>query len=163
MSKKYTAEKIVENGIASGLAMTFAEGEPMTILLSSFPAAMVSELAVHGLKQKLGDIFASKDAKEGREHVERVIEGLKAGDFSIRVAGSAKATVLAQAISRISGQDVSEVVETLNQLDDETVKGLRQHPDIKLVMQEIRTEKEREKAAAARGDAPSISSIFAKG
>lgn len=155
MGKKYSVETA-----ATVLSMSFAEGETISVDVASLPENVRQFLMLHGLKQKLGDAMAGKEVAEGRGHVERIVAALTAGDVTVRTPGSAKTSLLAEAIARATGQDVADVVESLEQLDDEQIKAVKAHPEVKVAMAEIKAEREKEKAQKAGVEGSSLASLF---
>ena len=134
------------------LTLTYQDGTTSTVNMGDFSPEMIFDLARHGLGQKLGDGAAGREPAAAKEHICKIIDALKNGDFSVRgegEGGSTRVTQLAKAIAALQGQKVEDVVTTLAQLSEDEVKALRSLPAVKLKMQEIRLEEQKAKAKSS--------------
>jgi hypothetical protein len=134
----------------TGVTIGFKEGEPLTVLLKELGKDIVKHLALHGLSQKLGDSYSGeKDIKVARTKAQNVAERLLAGDWrAVREGGGGgRITDLAQALARITGQEIEAATKVIENMDKDGKSELRAHPQIKVAMAEIAAE--RAKAALA--------------
>lgn len=153
LKKTKFADKSIDNG---KLSIAFGNGEVVSVALDEIPEELHTDLAMHGLSQKLGDSYAGAkgDYAMAIKNVTQVIEQLKAGDWrASRGSGESKPRVgeLAAAVARVKSISVEEAMAILDTLDDEAKKTVRNHAQIKLAIQQIRTEKAVE-AAKKAGD-----------
>lgn len=144
------AEKQIEDG---KLTIAFGNGEVVAISLDEIPEELHRELAMHGLSQKIGDSYAGAKGnfESAIASASGVIEQLKNGEWkATRAAGESKPRIgeLAAAVSRVKKIGEAEALALIDKLDDDAKKAVRNHPAIKLAIQELRTEKA--KAAAEK-------------
>lgn len=156
MAKK--AEKKIEGDV---LTIKFlASNEELVVDINTIPAETLSRLAMHGLSQKIGDSYAGAEAEESYARAAAVAKDLQEGNWSTRVAaGSPRSTQLAEALHRVTGKTLEEACAKIEELDDESKKGLRTHPQIKAALAAIKSEKaaaDAAKAAEALADAPAL-------
>ena len=130
MTKKAT--KAIADG---ALTLTFANDAIVAIALGDLPDSIKSQLAMHGLSQKVGDSYAGAETiDKAVACAAKVVEDLKAGNWTMRVAGSGpRITLLIEAIARIAGKTIEETSEVINELDDEQKKALRKAGGVKKV------------------------------
>lgn len=107
-----------------------------TVTLDRFPADIVTRLALHGLSQKLGDCFAGQSLSEGVARFEATLENLERGQWQATQHGA-----LAQAVSNLTGQPLSDVRAMLDTLDKAAKSKLRRDPKVKAEL--VRMEQER--------------------
>lgn len=122
----------------SGLVLNFAHGKVLNMKLSELSDEILGDLVLHGLAQKVGDSYAgSESPEEAFQAASAVWEQLKAGDW--RRAGEAvpRTTLLAEALSAVTGKTLEEcqaVIDAMAKSDEEnktsSVKELRNHPAI---------------------------------
>lgn len=167
----------------TGMVFDFADGgEALEAELSEFPQEIVTRLALHGLSQRCGDSYAgvgkefndtTEAAAEARRRVERILDQLRQGEYG-RVGGGGgggpRLNLTVKALARATGHTVEEaqqVVEAAKAKDEnegtDMVKRLRQHPEVKQAMEQIKAEEAQAKAEKLReegGDAPSLDSLF---
>lgn len=67
-------------------------GETLTFSFDQLNADIQAKLGMFGLSQKLGDAAAGKDGEEARESIQKVADGLIAGDWTIRAPAAPKVT-----------------------------------------------------------------------
>lgn len=145
----------------TNLIISFANDKQLVVAFAELPDDIKTQLAMHGLSQKVGDSYASAETVEDAvSAATRVAEDLKAGNWSVRRAGegSPRTTLLAEALARLAGRSIEEAMEVLNDLSEEDQKKLRQDPGVKKVMAEIKLERA---AKAAEGSASVVASLFA--
>jgi len=147
------AEKSIDNG---ALTIAFGDGKTVSVSLDDLSEEIVRDLALHGLSQKVGDSYASAKGDYGfaLTAATKVIDQLKAGEWkAARGTGESKPRIgeLAQAVARIKKITETEALALIEKLSEEDKKAVRNHPGIKLAIQQIRTEKA-QKAADAAGE-----------
>ena len=140
-----------------------ATGETEVVKVADFPNEIQAELMLHGASQKLGDSYSGEDADKCHAIFSGVLKNLIEGNLSARSGGGGAPRIsqLAEAVARVSGSDVADVIEQLAGMDDETKKGVRAHPQIQAALAEIKLEKaqadaEKAKAEAGEGEAFSL-------
>lgn len=67
-------------------------GETLTFTFDQFNDDIQAKLGMFGLSQKLGDAAAGKDGDEARDAIQKVADGLIAGDWTIRAPAAPKVT-----------------------------------------------------------------------
>lgn len=145
--KRINREKNFENGTVT---FTVIEtGQSLVCDLSKVPQAIQNHLLVHAINAKVGDSAADPNT-DALEAMQKTWEQLCAGEWNARGTGegTAKTTMLAEALARVSGKDLDAVNEKLSGMSDEEKKDLRDHPAVKAAMAEIKLE--RQKAAAKK-------------
>ena len=116
MSEEKRAKKLakdVKDGIVSITVLGGTKGE-MLFEFSALPAKIQGLLGPFGLGHKLGDAAAGKEGVEAEEAIEKVFEGLKSGDWSVR----------APAGPRVSIKALAENVSKLDPASQEAAKAL---------------------------------------
>ncbi|UCE47402.1 MAG: hypothetical protein JSW47_17605 [Phycisphaerales bacterium] len=161
---------------AQTIHFEFGEAGETTVAIAELPEAIIANLAVHGLSQKLGDSYASaRKATEGTDidpdewckgQVESVFGQLKEGNWTTRTPGAGgQATDLATALAEVGGIEVSDAIEKLSDASKEEKAALKKHPQIKVVLERIRAERAQAKAdaaakAAESADVPDLSEFL---
>lgn len=140
-----------EAGIFS---IVFSDGSESDVELDSLPAAIVRNLALHGLSQKLGDSYASVkgNVAEAKEKYEAVLTQLRAGDWRKQREGgegATRVTELAAAIARFRNAPIEKANALVAQATPEQKKSWQANAQIKAVIATIRAEKAAAKAAKA--------------
>jgi hypothetical protein len=131
---------------AKGVEFNFSDGTVLSALLDDFTPEVQLHFALHGISQKLGDAYSSAkgDVAVAVAAFKQTYEQLKAGEWrAARGEGDAKprTTELAEAIARIKGKEVSEIVTFLAAASEEQRKTLRSNDRVKAVIAVIRAEK----------------------
>ena len=137
---------------------TFANGEVRTFELDKVSPQVQIQLALHGASQKGGDSYAGDETVEDAiKSCEGVINDLYAGNWSTRAVGQSRSTLLAQAIARIAKQDVAAVTAQLEAMEEEKVKAISKHPQVKSMINTIKGER----LKAAEANAEDLATLFA--
>lgn len=163
MSTLKKAKASIEGNV---LTLQFAHGEELSIDANDLPNDMKAACLMHGLKQKVCDSYSGdKDPAEALESASSVIEALRKGDWSTRVAGEGgvRVTQLAKALSMVTGRTIEESIEVVGNMTDELKKTLGANPQIKVAIAQIQAEKARlaaEEAQKAADTGPSIVDIL---
>lgn len=149
--------KVSKETTDAGVDFTFHDGSVLAATLESLSPEMVTKLAIHGMSQKIGDSYSGEDAANCQTIAEKTLEALQKGEWSSRSGGGAgpRISQLAEALSRVTGQEVKDCVAKIAEMDDDSKKDVRAHPQIKAAMAEIKLEKataDAEKAAASADD-----------
>jgi hypothetical protein len=149
MARSTKAKKTVD---VEKSTVTFDGGTHGTFVadLSKLKPEIVHRLALHGLSQKLGDSYAG-DVENPVHEARGVYDELAAGNWSTRVAGEPRFTLLAEAIAAIKGVAVDVVQSKLEEMDEDEVAALKKNPAVKARMDHIKAQRaiERAKATAA--------------
>jgi len=167
MAKNQIAKKTPDYDKGS-VEWNWADGNLQTISVTQFPENIRNAFAVYGMSQKLGDEYAGAEGpEEAREAMNSLLESLLAGTWSMRRTGggTTRTTMLAEALSRVTGQDVDTCQEKIAAMDDETVKSLRGHKQVKAALEAIKLERQQAKlekaeAEAAAGGGSDLGAIF---
>jgi hypothetical protein len=158
-TKLATKETDAEAGL---LLVSFAHGEDLSISLSEVPEKILTELALHGLSQKVGDSYSGeKDPQEAKAKAEDVIDRLKSGDWvKARLRGEGSTSLTVEAIAAIKGKSVSAIKEVWAGLPEDTKKAVRNDPAIKAKMAAIKAERLQSKADEASDSEEGALSAF---
>jgi len=151
MKAAIATKKIADD--LSGVAIEFSSGERLAANLADLTAEIITQLALHGLSQKLGDSYAGeKDVSVAKVKAGKVLERLVAGDWrAVREGGGGgRITDLAQALADITGRTIEEAVSRIEDMDKDEKSALRKHKKIKARLAEIAYE--RAKAAVESGE-----------
>ena len=135
----------------SGVVIAFSTGEKLEADLNNYPEEIRLRLAIHGLKQKLGDAYAGAEPEDAYALASAVDARLREGTWTTRTAGSSSAKVskLIQALARATGQPIEVCREKVADMDDDAIKSLKAHPAIKKALAEMRLEAAAKEAEAA--------------
>lgn len=102
--------------------------------LVSLSPNMITQLALHGLSQKVGDASAgfskAGDYSGAFGAMQQVVDNLIAGQWSTRGQGGGTSD-LVQAICELRGVDVEQAQQVVDGLDEEQLKRITSHPAIK--------------------------------
>lgn len=138
--------------LANGLRFEFADAKK-TVLeynLSLLSETLRTELAIHGLSQKLGDSYSGLETvAEAMAMVKSVWANLLADKFNASVSGSG---LLAEAVARIKGISIAEAEAKLATADAEVIEKLKGNVKVKAVMVVIRGERAKVTVDAAVDD-----------
>lgn len=145
--------------IQGTLVITFANKEKLTIDPSQLSDAIREQLVLHGLTQKVRDSFAGAkgDVNYAQAQAEGVAEALMAGEWNRRGGGAFGGNLLAEAVARIKGIEISEARERLADLTDDQRDALKKSPSVKRMILTIKAD--RANAAADGGDDEALDMI----
>ena len=150
----------------SGVDFEFADGSELAVDVKDLPEDIQKHLLLHGVSQKIGDSYSGENAENCFTIAESVLKSLKDGNWSTRSggAGGPRISQLAEALSRATGEEVSDCVAKIAEMSDEEKAGLRAHSTIKAKIAEIKLEKARADAEKASGesnaDEPSLGDLL---
>jgi hypothetical protein len=139
---KVATKEISEEGVQ----ILFSNEQVVAVQLSELSPEIVTQLALHGLSQKLGDSYAGVkgDAEEAVSLASAVAERLKNGEFNAKregTGGTGKVTDLARALAEVAKKDLSEAVGRLDQMEKAEKLELRRHPRIAAVLARMAAER----------------------
>ncbi len=135
---------------AGTVAFAFTDAETVTFNIGDLDEKGLRRAALHGISQKGGDSYAGvKSVKEAQENLVKTLQAVEKGDWSTRVPGEPRITVLVSALARAAGKTEEEakaVIETIKSNPDEEagkfqLKALNSDPAIRKAKLEIAAEK----------------------
>lgn len=136
-------------------SFALGNGNELSLTLDELSGAIVTQLALHGLVQKVGDSAAGAkgDYNAAKESMQGVIDNLKNGRWgAVREGeGKPKVTELAAAIAKVTGYELEQVVAKVAAATDEQRKAWRENAKVAAEIAEARAAKARERAAKAEG------------
>ncbi len=137
----------------------FADGECIQCNLDDLKSAdIISELALHGISQKVGDAYAGAESiTEARGLAQAVWNNLVNGLFNVKTARGGK---IVEALHRVTGQPLNICLEKWQGMDDAAKKGLKAHAAIKGAIAEIDAEKAQRLAEAAGDSGTDLGGLF---
>lgn len=107
---KKLSKEIVDNLVK----IQVGGGSEMLFDFDSLPAEIQKKLGPFGLGHKLGDAAAGKEGQEAEDAINKVFNGLKEGDWSVR----------APAGPRVSIKSLADKVGALDPASQEAAKAL---------------------------------------
>lgn len=134
------------------VTLDFRNGETR---LFTLPSAMVSQFALHGAEQKLGDEIAGvKDIDDAVLAVDELIDRLYNGEWGVKreASGIAGTSVLVRALVEVTGKTIEQIKAFLSGKTHAEKMALRASPKVKPVVDRIEAEKA-SKAAKVDTDA----------
>ena len=110
------AKKLAKEIEGEMVKITVGDGTKgeMVFLFTDLPADIQAKLGPFGLGHKLGDAAAGKEGAEAEEAINKVFDGLKSGDWSVR----------APAGPRVSIKALADNVSKLDPASQEAAKAL---------------------------------------
>jgi len=159
MPKQQIAKKTVnqETGVVE---FKFSNDNVLSIDVGTLSPEVTRRLALHGLSQKIGDSYAGAESVEDAYEVaSEVAVMLRDGKWTERTAGEPRTSALSEALAKVAGQTIEASKAVVDAMNDEQRKALRNHPQVKVAMAEIRAEKERAKASTSPIE--SLGALFA--
>lgn len=138
--RKLLKSSFVE-GDALKVRLDFRNGETRTFTL---PPALVSQFALHGAEQKLGDQIAGLDAIDDAviamdELIDQLYEGIWAQKRES--SGFAGTSVLLRALAEVTGKSADELKAWLKNKTQAEKTALRNSPRVKPVVERLEAEK----------------------
>lgn len=118
------------------------------------------QAVIHAINAKVGD-SAANPKEDALTVMTSTWENVLAGDWNVRGTGegSTRTTLLAEAVQRVTGQEMDAVTEKLNSMSDEEKKALRDHAAVKAMMTTIKAERAQAAAKAAAKAAKSADAL----
>ena len=108
------AKKLAKEIEGHLVKITVQGGSEMVFNFDDLPADIQDKLGPFGLGHKLGDAAAGKDGDEAVAAINKVFEGLKGGDWSVR----------APAGPRVSVKALADKVSTLDPASQDAARAL---------------------------------------
>lgn len=130
-----------EDGTLQGIRLDFRNGETRFF---SIPQTLFYRFAAHGAEQKLGDETAGIDDVDDQVlEVDELINRLNAGDWNVKREGGGMAgtSILLKALVEFSGKTVDQIKEFLKAKTQAEKLALRNHPQVKTIIDRIESEK----------------------
>ena len=132
----------------------FAEGAGEITVTLEQVKPVLTNLALHGLVQKVGDCYAGeKDAKEAFAKAQDMVKRLAAGDWTkARESKGPSSSIIVEAITRLRQEQkpettIDEIQDRWNGMDEDTRKKLRDDSRIKAAVAAIKAERAAAKVA----------------
>lgn len=127
--------------------------------ISQLPESMVTQLALHGLSQKVGDSAAgfskSGDYSGAFGAMQQVVDNLYAGQWSTRGQGGGISD-LVQAIAELRNVELDQAQAAVDGMDEEQLKRVTSHPAIKAKVADIKAMR----LARAAENAPDLDDLL---
>ncbi len=123
------------------VTLDFRNGETRTF---SLPAALITQFALHGAEQKLGDETAGlKDIDDAVMAIDELIDRLYNGEWSIKreANGMAGTSVLARALVEHTGKSMEAIKTFLADKSQAEKVALRNNPKLKPIIERLEAEK----------------------
>jgi hypothetical protein len=143
--------------VETSVKFDWADESDTSYDLSLYSEEMIRNLALHGLKQKLGDSYSGAEKNgwsiaECKTEVDTVSASMVAGDWNRKGGGFASGGIWVEAAAKATGEEFGAVLEKWNAMDDATKASIKKHPDVKLAKATIELERAKAKAV----DAPTL-------
>lgn len=149
---KFQRVKDFNNGVVT--ISVLGTDDSITAQLSELPEPIVKALALYGLNDKLGS--TASGAENPIDAMVSIYNQLKAGEWDARGEGSSRATLLAEAIAQVTGEDLVYVSEQLSVAGKDEVARVRKDPRITAAMAEIKVKRAQAAAKIAKKDAKGL-------
>lgn len=152
----------------TGVDIQFESGQQVSVQLTLLPDDILHRLALHGLSQKLGDSYAGAEPDEAYELAQVVADRLMAGEWtqarSSTGPGTARASMLVEALASATGKDIEQALAVVFGMDEDQRKALKKHPAIAAELARLTAERavakaKKAQAAVADGGTLDLSSI----
>lgn len=117
MAEEATKKRKKLSKIIDGKVVVITEGVTGTVIKGDFnalPKDIQEKLGPYGLSQKLGDAAAGKEGKTAVDSINKVLEGLMKGDWSVR----------APAAEKVSKKDILAAYEAMQGKEKEAATVL---------------------------------------
>jgi len=132
----------------NGVSFEFEGDETYKVDLSEFSSEMLTQLAVHGLAQKLGDSYSnSESVHEAVEKFYGVLNNLREGVWNPGRSATSGG-IWVEAIARASGKPLAECAEMYSAKSKEEQKAIRKNKSVDAAKRAITIEREQAKLAA---------------
>ena len=149
---KYKAQSVDEAGRT--VTTVLGNGLKIVCCMDDIPEALHNMLALHGLKQKIGDAASgyskTNDYQGGFSAMQSVVDNLMNGLWNAK--GGTGTGDLVAAIAAIKGIDVDDAQEIVDKLDEEQLKEVLAKPRVKAEIARIKAERAMKVAEASDDD-----------
>ena len=146
-------------GKANVVQFVLGNGLKVEADMAELPATMVTQLALHGLSQKVGDAAAgfskAGDYSGAFGAMQQVVDNLYAGQWSTRGQGGGISD-LVQAIAELRGVELDAAQAAIDAMDEEQLKRVTSHPQIKAKVADIKAVR----LAKAAENAPDLDELL---
>lgn len=122
-------------------------GKQVSIDYAVLSADMKVQAGLHGLKQKLGDAESGGSASEKHAMAQRIIAGLREGQWELTSGPVDNTPIICEALSRLRKVPYGKMLEAAKTAGPEKVKEWGTNASVRAMILKIRAEKA-EKAAA---------------
>ena len=148
--------------IPDNLSILFADKSGSAFNVSGLSDEVLTQALVHGLRQKLADAAAisrnidtgaSATVADKKAAVMAVAERLAGGEWNKTTRETSGATMLADALARMKGCDVSDMVAFLADKTEEQKAALAKNPRVAATILQIKAERAASRAANSGVDA----------
>jgi hypothetical protein len=118
MSRTKRLNKVVNYETGEVKVSVIATGQELVCNVSELNAEMCKKLVPLALSHRIGDAAAGKEGDEAFQAMTKVWEGLKAGNFTIRVAAvpGLKASDIKEKLAGLTGKDAAMAAALLEKL-----------------------------------------------
>ena len=139
MAKVQKAEVEVVGGEA--LRFAFAHGAELNVSLSSLTPEIVTQLALHGMRQKIADSYAGADTSHDAEIAAKAVANMLMEGAWTRARSLHGGDLLTAIINLTPDQTEEEVRDAYNAANDDTRKEWAKHPAIKAEVARLKLER----------------------
>lgn len=159
---KVSKAKVNADADTGVISYDFTNGQHLEVALKDIPKETLKFFTLRGVGEAIRDTYAGvKDPDQAADVAGRKIEAILAGKTTIRISGGGgpRTTMLAEALSKVTGKSVEECQVKISELSDEQVADLKSRARVQVAMAEIRAERAKAKmkglkAEAAEEEAP---------
>lgn len=141
------------------IAFVLGNGLKVEADLSLMDSDMFTQLALHGLSQKVGDASAGfsklQDFSGAFGAMQQVVDNLYSGQWSTRGQGGGLSD-LVQAICELRGVDAEQAQAAVDGMDEEQLKKVTSHPQVKAKIADIKAAR----LAKAAENAPDLDDLL---
>ena len=149
---KYKTQSVDEAGRT--VSTVLGNGLKIVCCMDDIPETLHNMLALHGLKQKIGDAASgfskTNDYSGGFSAMQAVVDNLMSGLWNAK--GGTGTGDLVQAIANLKKIDIEEAQALIDGLDDEQLKAVQGKPAVKAEILRIKAERAAAVAAASDDD-----------
>ena len=137
------------------LTWEFANGSSHKVDAGRLPDAIQDMALVHGIKQKLSDVYAgAESAREAEEKFLALLDQLEDGNWN--AGRSSTGGIWVEALAKASGQPMEKALEVWNQKSADERQDIQKHPQVKQAKAEIELERAKAKAKGTELDLSEI-------
>lgn len=151
--------------IPANLSLAFADGTLTAFDVAGLSPEILSQALVHGLRQKLADAAAisrnvdtgaSATTADKKAAVLEVAERLAGGEWNKTARETSGSTMLAEALARMKGCDVADMVAFLSDKSDEQKAALTKNARVAATILAIKAERAAKRAEGSDIDTDSM-------
>lgn len=157
-AKDFFLRKVVpwdDGGEVGKVTFKLGNGSSLVCEWEKLPADMQMRLGYHGLSQKIGDSAANcskaKDFATAYDNMQGLWESLLQNAWNVKGDGTSTAD-LAKALSTLKKCTVEAAEAAIAKMDDEQLAKVKAHPQVKVKLAEIRAERAKAAAKAAKAE-----------